>query len=374
MPRTRSWPIRRLRRLTLLGVMGCSGLLAVTLAAPALTQTTQPTWTITPGPTSGYGLLSDVFAVSPANAWAVGAQAGGGTGRDNQLIEHWNGRQWQVAAVPPVSQFSTRLLSVSGTSATDIWAVGDQQTSDTGPYPPEVTLIMHWNGVSWTRVPSPNPGAFVNRLEFVKAFGHSDVWASGFFQNADGLSSSDLLLHWNGASWSQVATPDPALQVAGGTSGSDVWFTGSTSLWHFNGTTFTPVPGPVSHTIVAISPTDAWGLSTVNGADVLNHWNGTTWTTVTTLPASDQLSGLAALSATDVWAVGAMNLPDYSEVTLTMRWNGTIWTTVPSPNPSPGFLPALTAAATAAPSTVLAVGIGSGASGNQTLAMVTNNG
>jgi hypothetical protein len=380
----RSGAARRLRGVSVVsGLLASSGLLALTLSTPAsasapasaqTTQTPQTIWTITPGPTSGYGMLSDVYAASPASAWAVGQQGGGGPAPLNQLIEHWNGGNWQVATVPVVSQFSTRLLSVSGTSASDIWAVGDQETSNLGPYPPEVTLIMHWDGSSWTRVPSPNPGAFVSRLIVVKAFGPSDVWASGFFQNSDTQMATDMTLHWNGSSWSQVSMPDPSMMVAGGTSGTDVWFMGATP-WHFNGSSFTQVPGPVSHEIVATSASGAWGLaSDLNGNSVLNHWNRSAWSTFQTLPASDSLSGLVALSASDVWAVGEVWLANGNSATLTMRWNGSTWTTVSSPNPPQSSFPALNAAAAAAPGTVLAVGIGSGTSSNQTLAMVTTSG
>src|SRR6516225_3161041 len=246
---------------------------AVAVLAAGPPALAQAAWTITPGPTSGLGILRDVYAASPASAWAVGSQSGGGTGRRNQLIEHWNGRAWQVATVPAVSEFTTELYSVSGTSANDIWAVGDQETAASGAYIPEVTLIMHWDGTSWTRVPSPNPTAFVNRLVMVKAFALNDVWASGFAEATDGQPFTNFTLHWNGTSWSQISTPDPAMMVASGSSGSDVWFMGATP-WHWNGSSFTQVPGPVSHTVAAVSPTAAWGVSEANGVSTLNRWNG----------------------------------------------------------------------------------------------------
>jgi hypothetical protein len=163
-----------------------------------------------------------------------------------------------------------------------------------------------------------------------------------------------------GTSWSQVSMPDPSMAVAGGTSGSDVWFMGATTPWHFDDSSFTQVPGPVSHEIVAISPSDAWGVASVNGIAALNHWNGSVWSTVKTLPASDGLFGLAALSANDMWAVGSVTLANGNEATLTMRWNGSTWSTVSSPNPAQSSFPSLIGAAAAAPSTVFAAGQGGG--------------
>src|SRR6516162_2921278 len=220
--------IRHLRYVALLcGAIVPAVAIVPTVAVLAAATPAQVAWTITPGPTSGFGILRDVYAASPTNAWAVGSQSGGGTGRRNQLIEHWNGRAWQVATVPAVSQFTTELYSLSGTSANDIWAGGDQETAASGAYIPEVTLIMHWDGTSWTRVPSPNPTAFVNRLVVVTAFALNDVWASGFAEAADGQPFTNFTLHWNGTSWSQISTPDPAMMVASGSSGSDVWFMGA---------------------------------------------------------------------------------------------------------------------------------------------------
>jgi hypothetical protein len=270
-----------------------------------------------------------------------------------------------------VSQFTTTLYSVSGTSAHDIWAVGYQETSNLGPYKPEVTLVMHWDGTSWTRVASPNPAAFVNRLTVVKAFAPNDVWASGDLESASGQPFSNVTMHWNGSNWSTVSTPESAT-VVGGTSGSDVWFMGSTP-WHWNGASFTQVPGPVSYRIVAVSPSAAWGIeSTATGAYVLNRWNGSTWSTFETLPANYSPSGLTALSATDVWAVGSQTDASGNEATLTLQWNGTAWNTVPSPNPSPGSFPYLEGAAAAMPSTVFAAGQGTGTDGAP-LAMISSN-
>jgi hypothetical protein len=232
---------------------------------------------------------------------------------------------------------------------------------------------MHWDGTSWTRIPSPNPVAFVNRLVVVKAFAPDDVWASGFAEAVDGQPFTNFTLRWNGTSWSQVATPDPAMMVVGGSSGSDVWFMGA-AAWHWNGSSFTQVPGPVSRTVTAISPTAAWGISAANGA-TLTRWNGSTWSTFQVLPSNDWFSALTALSANDVWAVGSQTTDaNGDEATLTLRWNGAAWATVPSPNPQPGFFPALIGAGAAAPATVFAVGQGSGTGGNQTLAMLTGNG
>lgn len=344
--------------------------LCLLLATPALAA--GPVWTITPGPTSGFGELRDVYAASAGDAWAVGDQSGGPTTAIS-LAEHWDGHSWQVARLPTIGQFEHELDAVSGSSSTDVWAVGSQATTAEHPYPPEATVIVHWNGTSWARVPSPNPVSFINRLLAVKAFAPNDAWASGVTEAVDGQPFTDFTLHWDGASWTQVDGPQP-MTVVGGSSGSDVWFMSAMTPIHWNGTSFTQVSGPVSQHVVVLSPTDAWGTGGVNQKPVITHWDGRTWSVFTTLSASANPGALAALSPTDVWTVGDSADANGNTTTLTMRFDGTSWSTVPSPNPQPGGFVFLQGVAAAAPGTVLAVGTGAGSLGNETFAIATANG
>src|SRR6185437_5832073 len=87
------------------------------------------------------GSLRGVAATSAGNAWAVGA-VGSLTART--LIVHWNGKAW--ARVPSPSPGNSGLYGVAATSATNAWAVGAAGST---------TLILHWNGKSWARVTSP---------------------------------------------------------------------------------------------------------------------------------------------------------------------------------------------------------------------------
>lgn len=68
-------------------------------------------------------------------------------------------------------------------------------------------------------------------------------------------------------------------------------------------------------------------------AGMIEHWDGTAWSVVTS-PGSggnaDQLNGISAISANDIWAVGDAFSGD---LTLIEHWDGTAWSTVASPNP-----------------------------------------
>jgi hypothetical protein len=68
----------------------------------------------------------------------------------------------------------------------------------------------------------------------------------------------------------------------------------------------------------------------------VEHWDGTSWGN---FPSPDPdpdgrfsaLSGIGAISANDIWAVGEVN-----GQTLTEHWDGTSWKIINSPNPGKG--------------------------------------
>src|SRR5207248_2419599 len=132
---------------------------------------------------------------------------------------------------------------------------------------------------SWKVVPSPNPGPVGNVLYSVAAVSSTDVWAVG----NDLGSYRDLFEHWNGSSWKVVPSPSASLL------GDDLY------------------------SVAAVSSTDFWTVgshvnSTGNSDTLLEHWNGSSWKVVPGLspgPYGDILYSVAAVSSTDVWAVGS---------------------------------------------------------------------
>jgi hypothetical protein len=66
-----------------------------------------------------------------------------------------------------------------------MWAVGGTGSG---------TLILHWDGAHWTRLPSPNIGAS-DGLNAVAASSASNIWAVGqFIDNTNGVNQT-LALH-----------------------------------------------------------------------------------------------------------------------------------------------------------------------------------
>jgi len=86
--------------------------------------------------------------------------------------------------------------------------------------------------------------------------------------------------------------------------------------------------------VAATSASNAWAIgSTGSGKTLIVHWNGTAWAQVPSpTPAGSRLSGVAATSAGNAWAVGCSSCSMGVGEPLILHWNGTTWTQVPSPS------------------------------------------
>jgi hypothetical protein len=231
--------------------------------------------------------------------WAVGAF----DANDAQqiLIEHWNGTAWRQLHVPTPGLGLGTLHAVTSVSSTNVWAAGTFDTFDKVRHRDvDHPLFMHWNGTSWSHVPSPTPpsnGTIV--MSGVSAASASDIWAVGEvqIQGSAGSSARTLIMHWNGHNWRRVPSHAPG------------------------------VSGRLS-AVSALSATNAWAVgvyspTTGTARSLIEHWNGTTWAQVTAPNpgGSGDLSGVAAISPNNVWAVGG----DGFGQGLTVHWDGSSW-------------------------------------------------
>lgn len=250
------------------------------------------------------------------------------------------------------------LFGVAATSARNAWAVGYFQN----PAGRLRTLILHWNGTKWLRVPSPNPVAGGDTLSGVAATSKTNAWAVG------GKNGHPLILRWNGKAWRQAPSPAIGGQLAAVTaiSASNAWAVGlggprtsETIIEHWNGKAWKVVRGAVrTGNLTAVSATSAsnvWAVgfsgSTQASHALAEHWNGRIWKRVRTPdPAgAGNLLGVAATSARNAWAVsGAAGHEIGTNKTVIDRWNGRTWRRVPSPNPKPGGAILIGVAATSA--------------------------
>ena len=70
------------------------------------------------------------------------------------------------------------------------------------------TLVEHWNGITWSIVTSPNPDR-QQRLTTVRRVPHerNELFCGRLLRRR--VAYKGLVEHWNGTSWSIVASPNP---------------------------------------------------------------------------------------------------------------------------------------------------------------------
>jgi len=365
---------------------------ALVLAVVPAGQALAATWSVTatPDPPSSWGSrLTGVDASSADDAWAVGYAEYGSAPTARPITARWDGSGW-VLVPTPVPSAGGRLEGIdAGPGGEDRWAVGSAGAA---------TLTQRWTGAEWTVVPSPSPtGANAATLHGVKTLGAGNAWAVGQAQLPAGRPTLQTLIeHWDGASWSIVPSPNPdqgqnLLSAVDGVAADDVWAVGgmgfdgygsqpiSGLILHWNGASWTQSAIPAHPTlrvfelrdVVAVSASDVWAVGVgfswqrFSQVPAILHWNGQAWQHVAAPSPGDAFSGVCALSPTSVYAVG-----NAGSRTLVVRWNGSTWTT--ETTPSPGLLLAAAAAGTGS---VWAVGLQVTGSGEyRTLAIRTSDG
>lgn len=114
--------------------------------------------------------LVDVVATGPNNVWALGGSA------DQIVLMHWDGSSWSLMEPPPHSVGGC----IAAVAPDDLWVSGWNG-------------FWHWNGSTWTEVPSVVPGAtYVIRGGDMEVVAGCDIWSVGFWTLPDGITSFSL--------------------------------------------------------------------------------------------------------------------------------------------------------------------------------------
>lgn len=225
-------------------------------------------WQVVPSPVTGsqtpvYG----VYALASNNVWAAGQNGTHG------MLLHYDGSSWSVVAHPePAGSTYTAFSKVAGTSATDVWVVGESLTSTQQP------LVEHYDGNSWSIVPSAVQGSY-NYVRGLAVRTNGDAWLVGDSEGAaPTYTEHPMIQHWNGTSWKAVRTTVGEPWGVASLSATDAWLVGNKST----STTYTAL---------------------------IEQWNGTSWSVVQgpSLGSGDnELNGIAAVpGGTALWAVGS---------------------------------------------------------------------
>ncbi|NPV60060.1 MAG: hypothetical protein HPY75_10395, partial [Actinobacteria bacterium] len=243
--------------------------------------------------------FNDVSVLDKDNVWAVG---------DGGAIAFWNGHSWSFQD----SGTTADLYCVSALDRDNVWAAGCNAT------------ILHWDGTSWSCQMQGSVDPYYSCFVDVHAINRNDVWAT---------KSSGYLYHYDGSSWSLFPKPfgdEEGFWAVDALDENNIWIAG-TCVGFWDGTDWTMLDPDMQIRINCISALDKDNLW-VTGSYyeesvekwVVMHWDGTTWSS-TDLGAF-MLTGISALDANHVWAVGgcliSKNVDTYGVV---FKWDGSVW-------------------------------------------------
>jgi len=220
------------------------------------------------------GISNPIRAFAPNDVWAVGNFG------SYYFSEHWDGARWKTvyfASLP-----GAEIDALDGTSSNDLWAAGRR------PYSRSIIpLIEHFNGTRWKIVNAP--AINTAQLYGLHAQSPTDAWGVGYYYDASPKHPARTFIeHWDGASWTVVPSPNfdwPSrelvnqLGAVGASSTDDAWAVGSVGgvgllAMHWDGTAWTiperpPALGPGGFaSVVDLSPHDAWAV----GGTVADSW------------------------------------------------------------------------------------------------------
>lgn len=229
-----------------------------------------------------------MWGTGPDDVYAVGGPLG--NSGFTAVALHYDGESWEHLAPGGADSF----WWVTGTGAHDVWMSGEHGR------------IAHWDGVSFRDEP-PLTSATIWGMW---AASPSDAWAVGATPEGGTAAPNDLVLHWDGATWSPVALPEQlgySLNKIWGTSSTDLYAVGEGgAIWHRKGTTWAREPSPATSrllTVFGCSATDVWA---VGGDDVLRS-DGQTWRRVDGA-LTNLVNGVTCGPAGEVLIVGSGGL------------------------------------------------------------------
>jgi hypothetical protein len=297
-------------------------------------------WSIVPSVNAGatgYSQLNRVDATSTSNVWAIGS-----------LVERYNGSNWVAMSSPA----GVALRGLDVVSPSEVWVAG---------YSGSAAAVAQWKNGTWTtRYTQASTGRHLTVFEAIAVDGSGQVWAVGWDRDYDapGRPVSSLVVHFNGTSWTRETTPNPAnrntlmdvalangevfaVGVAQDTSGGGI--TPRSLMLRRQSTGWSSLTVPKGEagsqdqllSVAAVSSTSVWSVGYYSSPSsglyepLLVHWtaNGGAGTLAVSHPSpaltvSALVSGVSATSAGNLWAAGYSAPPSSGNATLILRGTG----------------------------------------------------
>ena len=211
--------------------------------------------------------LLGVWGSSATDVFAVG---------DTGAILHYDGSAWGTMTSGSTSQ----LFDIWGNSGTDVFAVGD------------VGTILHYDGSAWSTMTS-------GTTEVLRA-----VWGNS---GTDVFAVGDVgtILHYDGSAWSTMTSVSTSLLCGvRGNSATDVFAVGvGGTILHYDGSAWSSMTSGTTNQLLSVWGSSATDVFAVGMGGTILYYNGAAWSSMTG-GTTNQLFSVWGSSATDVFAVG----------------------------------------------------------------------
>lgn len=218
--------------------------------------------------------LNGITVTSANDAWAVGEKWDPVQRWDVPQLLRWNGTAW-TNSMTGAESFA-RPAQISGTGG-NVWVVGTAGQSV------DVPAVVRLSGSSWAPVSLPSTLGTASLLT-VRVVAANDVWVAGSV--GTGTSRRSLVMRWNGSSWTVLPAPFgtavgqvTSLLVRDGRcwAGGSAAGRGAVAVWDASAwSARSPASSSVSEVtqLAAYGSTEVW---TAGAGVTLQRWNGSAW-------------------------------------------------------------------------------------------------
>ena len=113
----------------------------------------------------------------------------------------------------------------------------------------------------------------------------------------------------------------------------------TTPVESWDGTSWTESSGldesTYVHDVAAVSSTDMWAVGGNSTNPVMQHWSGRSWKSFQGPAQRAYFQSVTAVSSKDVWAAGVGETEEQGPYfTVVEHWDGNKWSVIPSPTPN----------------------------------------
>ena len=190
-----------------------------------------------------------------------------------------------------VSRADWGLGAIWGSSASDVWAVGEKVDATNPSNPTRTPVFLRFDGTTWTsRPPASIPSLTPTD---VSGSGPSDVYVSA----RSTLADAGFVLRYDGSAWSTEALPGgtsqppPALAAIWASAPGDVFAVGSQgTILRRSGGTWSKATSGTTASLRDVTGRSAADVYAVGANGVILHFDGASWTPVASGTTDDLVS------------------------------------------------------------------------------------